>query len=96
MSRVFLIPDTPAARRIATLGSVFIAVLAVRFALGLAKPDLSEAQAAIAGMTTVVLVAPSLHAWLGSGPLVPDSRRLSYRLLCACAVLSFLVFLGVS
>lgn len=95
-SPVFLIPDTATSRRIATIGAVFIAAVMVRLVLGFAKPDLTDAQGAIAGMTTAVLVAPTIHTWLGgSGSLVPEERKASYAVLCACAALSFLVFVGL-
>ncbi len=93
---MFLIPDTATSRRVATVGAVFIAAVVVRLILGFAKPDLTDAQGAIAGMTTAVLTAPAIHAWLGGGgSLIPEDRKTSYGVLCGCAALSFLVFVGL-
>jgi len=91
---VFLIPDTPLGRRIATLGTVFIATVAVRLILALVRPELTVAQAAVAGAATVVLVAPPAHIWLGGDDPIPSTRRASYRLLCVFAAGAFLLFLG--
>lgn len=95
-SVVFSIPDTATSRRVATIGAILISAVFVRLLLGIAKPDLTDGQGAIAGMTTAVLIAPTIHSWLGgSGSLVPEDRKASYAVLCACAALSFLVFVGL-
>lgn len=92
---MFILPDNALSRRIATLGAVFISAILVRLVLGIARPDLTDAQGAIAGMTTVVLTAPAIHSWLGSdGSLIPEDRKASYAALCACAALAFVVFVG--
>lgn len=92
---MFILPDNAMSRRIATLGAVFVSAILVRFVLGIARPDLTDAQGAIAGMTTVVLTAPAIHSWLGSGgQLIPEERQASYAVLCACAALAFVVFVG--
>ncbi len=93
---VLLIPDTPLGRRLASLGCVLLAAVAVRLALGLARPELTDAQTAIAGLTTAVLTAPTFSHWFGVGPLVPPERRVSYGMLCLCSALSFLVFVGLA
>ncbi|MBM3270882.1 MAG: hypothetical protein FJZ01_24890 [Candidatus Sericytochromatia bacterium] len=93
---MLLIPDTPLSRRLATLGSILLAAVAVRLALGLVRPELGDAQTAIAGMTTAVLTAPTFHRWFGNGgALIPAERRFSYGLLCACSAMAFLVFVGL-
>lgn len=84
--------DTPGGRRVASLGCVLLAAVLVRIALSALIGHLSEAQAAVAGMTTAVLTAPAFSGWLGAGPLVPPEREVSYGVLCACSALAFLVF----
>ena len=82
-------------RRYAYLFSLMFSAMGVRLVLGMARPELSFEQTILVGITTVLLLAPTLHRFFYQAPLIRSDRRLPYALLTALACGLFLYFVAV-
>lgn len=82
------------ARRFGYLFALMLSAMGTRLILGLARPELGLEQTALVGVTTVLLLAPTLYRLFYQAPMIESKRRLPYVLLTSLSCGLFLFFVA--
>lgn len=82
------------ARRYGYLFALMLSAMGTRLLLGVARPELGLEQTALVGITTVLLLAPTLYRIFYQAPMIEKKRRLPYALLTGLSCMLFLYFVA--